>query len=143
MSERSVNKVTLVGRLGKNAEQKFTPSGVAVSQFSVATSSRWKDKASGEWRDLTEWHHLVFWRSENVSQYLVKGCRVYVEGRIQTRSWEGTDGVKRYRTEIVVEELILLGDGTRKPLSGAEQYDQPRPASSKAASADPPFDPGP
>lgn len=144
MAERSVNKVILIGRLGKAAEQKFTPSGVAVSTYSIATTRRWKDQASGEWKDETDWHAIVHWRSENVVQFLVKGARVYIEGRNQTRSWEAADGVKRYRTEIVVEEMILLGANDRAPLAGAEQYDQPKAAhgTKPAASSDPPFDPG-
>ena len=109
MASRSVNKVILLGNLGKDAETKFTPSGVARSTFSVATSRRWKDQSSGEWKEETDWHNVVLWRSENLANYLLKGKKVYVEGRLQTRSWEDKDGQKRYTTEIVADELILLG----------------------------------
>ena len=109
MASRSINKVILLGHLGKDAETKFTPSGVAVTNFTLATSRRWKDQQSGEWKEETEWHRVVMWRSENVSNYLLKGKQIYVEGRLQTRSWEDKDGQKRYTTEVVVDDLILLG----------------------------------
>src|SRR5262249_26137538 len=106
---RSVNKVIVLGHLGKDAETKFTPSGVAVTKFSVATSRRWKDSQSDEWKEETDWHNIVLWRSENLATYLTKGKQVYVEGRLQTRSYEDRDNVKRYVTEIVVDAVILLG----------------------------------
>ncbi|HWC96411.1 MAG TPA: single-stranded DNA-binding protein [Candidatus Sulfopaludibacter sp.] len=109
MASRSVNKVILLGNLGKDAETKFTPSGVARSTFSIATSRRWKDQSSGEWKEETDWHNIVLWRSENLSTYLLKGKKVYVEGRLQTRSWDDKDGQKKYMTEVVADELILLG----------------------------------
>ena len=109
MASRSVNKVILLGRLGKDAETKFTPSGVARSTFSIATSRRWKDQSSGEWKEETDWHNFILWRAENVSNYLLKGKQVYVEGRLQTRSWDDKDGQKHYMTEVVADELILLG----------------------------------
>jgi single-strand DNA-binding protein len=123
MASRSVNKVTLLGHLGKDAETKFTPSGVAVTNFTLATSRRWKDQQSGEWKEETEWHRVVMWRSENVSNYLQKGKQVYLEGRLQTRSWEDKDGQKRYTTEVVVEDLILLG-GRGDSGGGAPEFDQ-------------------
>lgn len=109
MASRSVNKVILLGNIGKDAETKYTQSGTAVSNFSLATNRRWKDPQTGEWKDETEWHRCVLWKSENRSQYLLKGTSVYIEGRLQTRSWEDKDHQKRYTTEIVCEELILLG----------------------------------
>ncbi len=109
MASRSVNKVILVGNLGKDAETRFTPTGVARTTFPVATSRRWKDQQTGEWREETEWHNVVLWRQENVANYLTKGRQVYVEGRLQTRSWDDQDGNKRYMTEIVADEVILLG----------------------------------
>ncbi len=109
MASRSVNKVILVGNLGKDAETRFTPTGVARTTFPVATSRRWKDQQTGEWREETEWHNIVLWRQENVANYLTKGRQVYVEGRLQTRSWDDQDGNKRYMTEIVADEVILLG----------------------------------
>ena len=106
---RSVNKVIVLGHLGKDAETNFTQSGVAVTKFSVATSRRWKDSQSDEWKEETDWHNVVLWRSENLANYLTKGKQVYVEGRLQTRSYEDRDKVKRYVTEIVADEVILLG----------------------------------
>jgi len=114
MASRSVNKVILIGHLGKDAETKFTPGGVAVTRFSIATSRRWKDQQSGEWKEETDWSDVTLWRAENLAQYLTKGKQVYVEGRLQTRSYEDKDGKKVYRTEIMVNDLVLLsgrGDG--------------------------------
>jgi len=109
MASRSVNKVILIGRLGKDAESKFTPSGTSVATFSIATSWRQKDQQTGEWKEHTDWHNIVLWRAENVAPYLVKGTQVYVEGRLQTRNYENKEGRKVYVTEVVAEELILLG----------------------------------
>lgn len=116
MASRSVNKVILIGHLGRDAETKFTPSGAAVTSFSVATNRRWKDQQSGEWKEETDWSNVVLWRQENLANYLTKGKQVYVEGRLQTRSYDDKDGKKQYRTEVVAEDVILLGgrggDGT-------------------------------
>ncbi|MCC7497022.1 MAG: single-stranded DNA-binding protein [Bryobacterales bacterium] len=109
MASRSVNKVILVGNLGRDAETKFTPSNVARTTFSVATTRRWKDQQTGEWKDETDWHNIVLWRSENLANFLTKGKQVYIEGRLQTRSYDDKDGQKRYTTEVVAEEVILLG----------------------------------
>jgi single-strand DNA-binding protein len=109
MASRSVNKVILLGHLGKDAETKFTPSGVARSNFTVATNRRWKDQSSGEWKEETDWHNVILWRSENLANYLLKGKQVYIEGRLQTRSWDDKDGQKKYMTEVVADDLILLG----------------------------------
>jgi single-strand DNA-binding protein len=106
---RSVNKAIVLGHLGKDADTKFTPSGVAVTKFNVATNRRWKDSQSDEWKEETDWHNIVLWRAENLANYLTKGKEVYVEGRLQTRSYEDRDGVKRYVTEIVADGVILLG----------------------------------
>jgi single-strand DNA-binding protein len=111
MASRSVNKVILLGRLGKDAETKFTPSGAARTTFTLATSRRWKDQQTGEWKEETDWHNVVLWRSENIANYLQKGKQVYVEGRLQTRSYDDKDGRKQYFTEVVSDELILLGGG--------------------------------
>jgi single-strand DNA-binding protein len=108
---RSVNKVILIGNLGKDPEVKYTPSGAAVAKFSLATNERYKDK-SGEWQDRTEWHNIVAWQrtAEIAGEYLKKGRTVYVEGRLQTRSWDDKEtGQKKYMTEIVVSDLVLLG----------------------------------
>ncbi len=109
MASRSVNKVILLGNLGKDAETKFTPSGVARTTFSIATTRRYKDNQTGEWKDETDWHNIVLWRSENLANYLLKGKQVYVEGRLQTRSYDDKDGNKRYMTEVVADDVILLG----------------------------------
>lgn len=109
MASRSVNKVILVGHLGRDAETKFTPGGVSVTKFSVATNRRWKDQQSGEWKEETDWTNVVLWRAENLANYLTKGKQLYVEGRLQTRSYEDKDGKKVYSTEVVADEVILLG----------------------------------
>lgn len=129
MATRSVNKVILLGNLGKDAETKFTPSGTAVSKFSVATNRRWKDQQTGEWKEETEWNRCVLWRSESRSNYLLKGTNVYIEGHLQTHSWDDKDGQKRYMTEVVVDDLILLGSrgaGSDQGMpAGAAEYDRP------------------
>jgi single-strand DNA-binding protein len=135
MASRSVNKVILVGRLGKDAETKFTPGGASVTKFSVATSRRWKDQQSGEWKEETNWSNITFWRGENVAPYLLKGTQIYVEGRLQTRSYEDKDGKKVYATDVVADEVILLsgrGEGGGGGGGGAEEgggYSQERPVS--------------
>jgi single-strand DNA-binding protein len=108
MASRSVNKVILLGNLGKDAETRFTPQGIARTTFSVATSRRWKDQHTGEWKEETDWHNIVLWRSENVANYLTKGKKVYVEGRLQTRSYDDKDGNKKYSTEVVADDVILV-----------------------------------
>ena len=107
---KSVNKVILLGNVGKDPEVKFLPSGSAVANFTLATSERFKDKG-GEWQDRTEWHNLTAYQrlAEIIRDYVKKGSKVYVEGRIQTRSWDDqASGQKKYRTEIIVNELVLL-----------------------------------
>ena len=152
MASRSINKVILLGHLGKDAETRFTPSGTAVSNFSLATSRRWKDQQTGEWKEETEWHRCVLWRAENLSNYLLKGKQVYVEGHLQTRSWDDKDGQKRYSTDIVVDDLVLLGSrggGADQGVpAGSAEYDRPerpsgpvavpRPSEQPQASAAPP-----
>ncbi len=109
MASRSVNKVILIGNLGRDAETKFTPSGAAVTKFAVATTYRWKDQQSNEWKEETNWTNVVLWRQENLANYLVKGKQVFVEGRLRTHSYDDKDGKKVYATEVVAEEVILLG----------------------------------
>ena len=108
----SLNKAMIIGNLGKDPETKYLPSGDAVTNISVATSTRWKDKASGEDREETEWHRVsLFGRiAEVAGEYLTKGSKVYIEGRIKTRKWQDRDGNDRYSTEIVGERLVMLGD---------------------------------
>ena len=109
MASRSVNKVILVGHLGRDAETKFTPSGSAATRFSVATSRRWKDQQTGDWKEETNWTNVVLWRQENLANYLVKGKQVYVEGRLRTHSYDDKDGKKVYATEVVADDVLLLG----------------------------------
>src|SRR6185312_6396378 len=126
---RSVNKVILIGNLGRDAETKFTPSGTAMTRFSVATTRSWKDQQSGEWKEETNWTNVTLWRQENVANYLTKGRQVYVEGRIQTRSYEDKDGKKVYATEVVADDVILLGGrGDSAPAEGSGMSSGPRPA---------------
>ncbi|MBI1355982.1 MAG: single-stranded DNA-binding protein [Acidobacteria bacterium] len=126
---RGLNKVLLIGNLGKDAETRFTPSGVSVTNFSLATARSVKDGQTGEWRDETDWHDIVLWRGENVSQYLTKGTQVFIEGRLQTRSWEDQNGQKKYRTEVVCDGpsgLQLLGG--RSGGGGGDFEQRPSPA---------------
>ncbi|MGA3017011.1 MAG: single-stranded DNA-binding protein [Bryobacteraceae bacterium] len=147
MASRSVNKVILLGHLGKDAETKFTPSGVARTSFTLATNRRWKDQQSGEWKEETDWHNCIIWRSENVATYLQKGKQVYVEGRLQTRSYE-QDGQKKYFTEVVCDDLILLSSrggegGGPEPVSmPRSQRPAPAPAAAPAAPAADEFNQG-
>jgi len=106
----NVNKVMLIGRLGQEPEAKYTPNGTAVSNFSIATSEKWKDKASGEWNEKTEWHRIVSWnkQAEFCNQYLKKGSLVYIEKKLVTRSWDDKEGQKRYMTEVVANTVQLL-----------------------------------
>lgn len=125
MAGRSVNKVILVGHLTKDAETALTQSQVSVTKFSIATNRRWKDSASGEWREEADFHNIVQWRAENLAPYLTKGKQIYVEGRLQTRSYE-KDGIKRYVTEVIAEDVILLGGGGRE--GGEDREERPRSA---------------
>jgi len=128
MASRSVNKVILIGHLGKDAETKYTPSGAAVTNFTLATNRRWKDQQSGEWKEETEWHRIVLWRSENVANYLLKGKQIYLEGRLQTRNYDDKDGRKVYITEVVADDVILLS-GSREGPGAGEFNQQPQPVS--------------
>ena len=107
---RSVNKVILLGRLGKDPELTYIPSGQSVAKFTMATNRSYKDK-SGEWKEETDWHNIVAWGKlgEICAQYLAKGRQAYVEGQIRTRSWEDREGKKRTTTEIIANEVVLLG----------------------------------
>jgi len=107
----SVNKVILVGNLGADPETRYMPNGDAVVNIRVATTESWKDKNTGEKKELTEWHRVVFYRklAEIAGQYLKKGSQVYIEGRIRTRKWQGQDGQDRYTTEIEANEMQMLG----------------------------------
>jgi len=134
MAGRSVNKVILVGHLGKDAETKFTPSGVAKTTFSIATNRRWKDK-DGEWQDETDWHNIVLWRSENLANYLTKGKQIYLEGRLQTRSYDDRDGNKKWITEVVADEVILLGGNGGEGGGGSRSSSSSRSGGGRPASS--------
>ncbi len=110
MASRGVNKVILIGNLGQDPEVRYMPNGNAVANVSVATSESWKDKNSGEMQERTEWHRVVFFRrlAEIVGEYLKKGSKVYVEGRLQTRKWQDQNGNDRYTTEIVADQMQML-----------------------------------
>jgi single-strand DNA-binding protein len=108
----SVNKVILVGNLGKDPETRYAPSGDAITNITIATSDTWKDKATGEKKEATEWHRVVFFGrlAEIAGEYLKKGRSVYVEGRLRTRKWQDKDGQDRYTTEIVADQMQMLGN---------------------------------
>ncbi|EJN01260.1 single-stranded DNA-binding protein [Herbaspirillum sp. YR522] len=107
----SVNKVIIVGNLGRDPETRYMPNGEAVTNIAVATTESWKDKNSGEKKELTEWHRITFYRklAEIAGQYLKKGSQIYVEGRLQTRKWTDKDGGERYTTEIIADTMQMLG----------------------------------
>ena len=108
MAERSVNKAILVGRLGSDAETRYTPSGTPVSRVSLAMNRQWTDSEEKVHED-TDWLTIVIWKKENLATYLTKGTRLYVEGRLQTRFYDDKDGVKRYVTEVIAQNIVLLG----------------------------------
>jgi single-strand DNA-binding protein len=133
---KSVNKVILIGNLGKDPELRYTPSGTAVASFSLATNERYKDK-EGNWQDRTEWHKIVAWQrlAEIAGEYLKKGRTCYIEGRLQTRSWDDKEsGQKKYSTEIVASDLVLLG-GQGQGQGGRDHDEEAAPARSRSASA--------
>ena len=152
----SVNKVILVGNLGKDPELRYTPSGAAVATFSLATSERYKDR-NGETQEKTEWHNIVAWRqlAEICGKYLHKGKQIYIEGRIQTRSYDDRDGNKRYITEIVADQMQMLGragdEGGGNVGGGRGEREPRRPRAEESAGRpaapayedfpDPPFNP--
>jgi single-strand DNA-binding protein len=109
----SVNKVILVGNLGRDAELRYTPGGVAVATLNMATTDVWNDK-SGQKQEKTEWHRVIVWgkAAESLAEYLTKGKQIYVEGRLQTRQWDDKDGNKRYTTEVKSDRVVLLSSGS-------------------------------
>lgn len=124
---KGVNKVILVGNLGRDPEVKYLPSGSAVANIGLATSESWKDKESGEKQERTEWHNLVFFGrvAEIAGEYLKKGSQVYIEGSLRTRKWQDKEGQDRYTTEVVVRDLLLLGG---RPQEKADPEPEPEPA---------------
>jgi single-strand DNA-binding protein len=121
---RGVNKVILVGNLGKDPEVRYSPNGGAVANITLATSESWKDKTSGEKQEKTEWHRVVFFGrlAEIAGEYLKKGAQIYVEGRLQTRKWQDKEGKDRYTTEIVAGEMQMLG--SREGRGAPSEFDQ-------------------
>jgi single-strand DNA-binding protein len=143
---RGVNKVILIGNLGRDPEVRYMPSGSAVANVAIATSEQWKDKQSGEQQERTEWHRVVFFNrlAEIVGEYLKKGSQVYVEGSLRTRKWQDKSGQDRYTTEIVASEMQMLGG--RGGGGGSASYNQdtypsePGSSAGSAAGADVEFD---
>jgi single-strand DNA-binding protein len=132
---RGINKVILIGNIGQDPEVKYMPSGGAVTNVSVATSETWKDKNTGQPQERTEWHRVVFFNrlGEIAGEYLRKGSKVYIEGKLKTRKWQDKDGVERYTTEIIANELQMLdgrGDGQQQGggMGGGQQGGYQKPA---------------
>ena len=134
---RSINKVTLIGRLGRDPELKYTASGTAYCRFSVATDDSWTDRSSGERQERTEWHNVVAWErlAEICGQYLAKGRQVYIEGSISSRQWEDKDGNKRTSFDIRARDMVLLGSpGGDSGRSESEKPAAERPAKAEGSS---------
>ncbi len=119
----SVNKVIVVGNLGRDPETRYMPSGDAMTNIAVATTDKWKDKATGEQKEATEWHRIAFFGklAEIAGQYLKKGSQVYIEGKLRTRKWTDKDGVEKYTTEIIADSMQMLG--SRQGMGGAPMDD--------------------
>jgi len=139
---RGVNKVILVGHLGQDPEVRAMPSGSSVANLSLATNEQWRDKNTGEQQERTEWHRLaLFGRlAEIAGQYLHKGAQVYVEGRMRTRKWQDRDGHDRYSTEIVVNDMQMLGSRGGASQAGPDRPAPPAESREPASRADMPFD---
>lgn len=135
----SVNKVIIIGNLGKDPEVRYLPNGDAVANFTVATSRQWKDKTSGEKQEETEWHRLVAYgrTGEIIGEYLKKGSSAYFEGRLKTRKWTDKEGIDKYTTEIIVEQMTMLGSKRDSEGGGGERptHGQQRAATRPAAAA--------
>ncbi len=132
MASRGINKVILIGNLGADPEVRYSPSGAAVTNIRIATSEQWRDKQSGETQERTEWHRVVFFGrlAEIAGEYLKKGSKVYIEGRLQTRKWQTQDGQDRYTTEIVANEMQMLDARGMGGESGDTQERGSRPQQS-------------
>lgn len=147
MASRGINKVIIIGNLGADPETRYMPSGGAVTNVRLATSETWKDKTSGESQERTEWHRVVFFNrlGEIAGQYLRKGSKVYIEGSLRTRKWQGQDGKDNYTTEIVANEMQMLdsrGGGGSSDFAGAPAQGGQQRSNSRPDSAPPPG-PGP
>ncbi|QGU33269.1 single-stranded DNA-binding protein [Thermochromatium tepidum] len=140
MATRGVNKVILIGNLGADPEVRYTPSGDAVANVRLATSETWKDRATGELQERTEWHNVVFFgkTAEIVKQYLRKGSKIYVEGKLRTRKWQTQDGQDRYTTEVVVDMggTMQMLDSRQGSASSVPLEDTPPPARSRPTTPD-------
>ena len=136
---RGVNKVILIGNVGKDPEVRYMPNGNAVANLTLATWESWKDKATGETQERTEWHRVIFFRrlGEIVGEYVKKGSKIYVEGRLQTRKWQGQDGQDRYTTEIVADQMQMLDSRGGGGSGGGGDYSSSRPSESDMASSAP------
>jgi single-strand DNA-binding protein len=135
-----INKVILIGNLGKDPEVRFTPSGQAVANFNIATSESWTDKTTGQKQERTEWHRIVVWGKlgELCGEYLKKGRQCYVEGRLQTREWTDKEGKKKYTTEVVANTVQFLGGGAGRPAAeGGAAYQDNKSSPPDAAGAPP------
>jgi len=132
----SVNKVILVGNLGRDAELRYTPGGAPVATLNMATTEVWNDKASGQKQEKTEWHRVILWgkSAESLSEYLTKGKQIYVEGRLQTRKWQDKDGHDKYTTEIRGDRIVLLGGGGGGGTGGGRPQQRAAGAGAGAAS---------
>lgn len=132
----SVNKVIIVGNLGNDPEMRYTPSGDAVANITVATTESWKDKASGEKKEATEWHRVTMFKrlAEVAGQYLKKGSQVYIEGKLKTRKWQDKDGNDRYTTEINADDMKMLG--SREASGRKEERKEDAPKSNNRSLAD-------
>lgn len=148
MATRGINKVILIGNLGRDPEIRYTASGGAIANITLATSESWKDKNTGEQQERTEWHRVVFFGklAEIVGEYLKKGSKVYVEGRLQTRKWQGQDGQDRYTTEVVVDiqgamQMLDSRGGGSAPYNDSDERGRepaPEPSGSQQRSSSPP-----
>ena len=137
---RGINKVILVGNLGNDPEIRYTPGGAAVANVTIATNESWKDKNTGEKQERTEWHRVVFFSrlAEIVGEYLRKGSQVYVEGRLQTRKWQDKSGNDRYTTEIVANEMQMLGGRSGAGMPDSQPaYQSPAPSAPASSAVSP------
>jgi len=137
MAQRGINKVILVGRLGKDPEVRYMPNGNAVASLTLATSETWKDKNTGQQQDKTEWHRIVMFRrlAEIAGEYLKKGSQIYIEGKLQTRKWQDQNGQDRYTTEIIADELQMLGGRNSAATEQQPEPNTPTPSAQPAPAA--------
>mgnify|MGYP006255126751 CR=1 FL=1 len=137
MAKRGINMVIIMGNVGVEPEVRYTPSGSAVTNLSIATSESWKDKQSGEMQERTEWHRIVFYNklAEIVGQYVRKGSKLYIKGNIRTRKWQDQSGQDRYTTEIIAEDMQMLDKKGEIDLEGAPSFDQAAQSQAPQAAA--------